>query len=117
MEVAYHVITQTKPLKIFSLYGLIIILLRPVHNTTQNNALHCIAFASTLVEMQYDARIDSGPILALPCVAFLRLVVKKSSIFLVINLCVSRINAMQGLASLCEPAFTLETTAKVSYTV
>ena len=25
----------------------------------------------------------------------------------VINLCVSRINAMQGLASLCEPAFTL----------
>ena len=43
---------------------------------TQNNALHCITFASMLVEMQYDARIDSGPILALPCVVFLRLVIK-----------------------------------------
>ena len=53
-----------------------------------------------LVEIQYDARIDSGPILALPCIAFLHLVVKKSPTFLVINLCVSRINATQGLASL-----------------
>ena len=38
------------------------------------------------------------------CVAFLRLVVKKNPSFLVINLCVSRINATQSLASLCEPA-------------
>ena len=81
--------------------------LRPVHNTTQNNALRCVAFASMLVETQYDARIVSDPILALPCVAFLRLVVKKFSTFLVINLCVSRINATQGLTSLCEPAFSL----------
>ena len=51
---------------------------------TQNNALRCVAFALMLVETQYDARIDSGPILALPYVAFLRLVVKKSPTFLVI---------------------------------
>ena len=63
--------------------------LRPVHNTTQNYALRCVAFASTLVETQYDARIDSDPILALPCVAFLHLVVTKSPTFLVINLCIS----------------------------
>ena len=79
--------------------------LRLVHNTMENNALRCVAFASTLVETQYDARIDLGPILALPCVAFLCLVVKKSPTSLVINLCVSLINATQGLASLCEPAF------------
>ena len=68
----------------------------------------CVALPSrrsTLVETQYDARIDSGPTLALPCVVFLRLVVKKSPTFLVINLCVSQINATQGLAALCEPAF------------
>ena len=58
-----------------------------------------------LVETQHDARIDSDPILAFPCIAFLRLVVKKPPTFLVINLCVSQINAMQGLVSLCEPAF------------
>ena len=55
---------------------------RLVHNTTQNNALHCVAFTSTLVETQYDARIDSDPILVLPCVVFLHLVVKKSQTFL-----------------------------------
>ena len=80
--------------------------LRPVHNMTLNNALRCVVFASTLVEMQHDARIDSDPILVFPCIAFLCLVVKKPT-FLVINLCVSRINAMQGLASLCELAFSL----------
>ena len=66
------------------------VVLRPVHNTTLNNALHCVGFASTLVETQYDARIDSDPILAFPCVAFLHQVIKKPLIFfLVINLCVS----------------------------
>ena len=71
------------------------------------NALRYIVFASTLVETQNEARIDSDPIFAFPCVAFLRLVVKNPLTFLVINLCVSRINAMQGLASLCEPTFML----------
>ena len=72
-----------------------------------NNALRYVVFASTLVETQHDARIDSDPILAFPCVVFLRLVVKKSPAFLVINLCVSRINTTQGLVSLCEPALRL----------
>ena len=80
--------------------------LRPVHNTTLSNVLRCVVFASTLVETQHDTRIDSDPILAFPCIAFLHLVVKKPT-FLVINLCVSQINAMQGLASLCELAFSL----------
>ena len=53
-------------------------MLRPVHNMTLNNALHCIAFASTLVEMHHDVRIDSDPILAFLCVAFLCLIVEKS---------------------------------------
>ena len=69
-----------------------------VHNTTLNYALHCVAFASTLVETQHDTRIDLDRILALPCIAFLRLVINKSPTSLVINLCVSRINATQGLA-------------------
>ena len=56
---------------------------------TLNNALRCVVVASTLVETQYDARIDLDPILAFPCVAFLRLVVKDPRLFLVINLCVS----------------------------
>ena len=77
---------------------------RPVHNTTLNYALRWVVFTATLVETQHNARIDSDPILAFPCVAFLRLVVKEPPTFLVINLCVSRINATQGLASLCEPA-------------
>ena len=67
-----------------------------------NNGLRCVVFASTLVEMQRDTRVNSGPFLA-----FLCLVVKKSPTFLVINLCVSQINVTQGLASLCEPAFTI----------
>ena len=75
---------------------------RPVHNTTQNNALRYVVFASTLVEKKHDARIDSNPILAFLCVAFLRLV-KNPDLFLVINLCISRINATRGIASLCEP--------------
>ena len=80
--------------------------IRPVHNTILNNALRCVVFTSTLIETQHDARIDSNPILAFPCIAFLHLVIKKPPTFLAINLCVSRINAMQGLASLCEPAYT-----------
>ena len=48
-------------------------LLRLVHNTTLNNALHSVVFMSTLVETQHDARIDLDPILAFPCVAFLHL--------------------------------------------
>ena len=83
--------------------------LRPVHNTTLHNALRCVVFASTLVETQHDARIDSDFILASPCVAFLSLVVKDPRLLLVINLCVSRIYATQDLASLCEPTFRLET--------
>ena len=63
-----------------------------------------IVFTSTLVETQHDARIDSDPILAFPCVAFLHLVIKNPRLFLVINLCISRINITQDLASLCEPA-------------
>ena len=47
-----------------------------------NNALRCIVFVSTLVETQHDARIDLDLILAFPCVAVLRLVVKKSPTFL-----------------------------------
>ena len=74
--------------------------LRSVHNTTLNNALRCVVFASTLVETQHDARIDSDPILAFSCVAFLRQVVKKPLTFLVINLSVSRTNATQCRASL-----------------
>ena len=62
--------------------------LRPVHNTTLNNALRCVVFTSTLVETQHDARIDSDPILGFPCTACLRPVVKNPRIFLVINLCV-----------------------------
>ena len=77
--------------------------LRPVHNTTLNNALRCVVFVSTLVETQHDARIDSDPILASSCIAFLRLVIKDPRLW-VINLCVSQINATQCLASLCEPA-------------
>ena len=91
--------TQRQP--ICSLQGS----LRPAHNTMLNNALHCVVFASTLVETQHNARIDSDPILVFPCVAFLHLVLKNPQLFLVINLCISRINATQDLASLCEPAF------------
>ena len=40
--------------------------------------LRCVAFASTLVEMHHDTRIDSDPILAFLCIAFLRLIVEKS---------------------------------------
>ena len=54
-----------------------------------NNALGCIVFALMLVETQHNARIDSDPILAFPCVTFLRLVVKNPLTYLAINLCVS----------------------------
>ena len=68
-----------------------------------NNALCCIAFASTLVETQRNARIDSDPILAFLCVGSLCVIAKKSLKLLASKNCVSRINTMQGLASLCEP--------------
>ena len=71
---------------------------------TLNNALRCVIFASMLAETQHDTRIDSDPILAFLCIAFLHQVVKKPPTFLVINLCVSRINVTQILASLCELA-------------
>ena len=45
--------------------------------------MRCVVFSLTLVEKQHDARIDSDPMLAFPCVAFLRQVVKKSLTFLV----------------------------------
>ncbi len=38
--------------------------------------MHCIAFASTLVETQRKARIDSDLILAFLCVVFLHQIVK-----------------------------------------
>ena len=39
--------------------------------------LRCVAFASTLLQTQHDARIDSDPILAFLCVGSLRLIAKK----------------------------------------
>ena len=51
-----------------------------------NNALHYVVFVLTLVEMQHDPRIDLDPILAFPCIVFLRVVVKKSPTLIVINL-------------------------------
>ena len=79
-------------------------LLRPVHNTTLYNALHCVAFALTLVGTQHNARIDLNPILAFLCIAFLCQIVKKSLKYLIIqNFAFHKLT--QGLASLCEPAF------------
>ena len=95
--IMYNIATQYK-YRVFSTKGWFTI------PSTLINTLRYVVFASTLVETQYDARIDSDPIFAFPCVAFLRQVVKKPPTFLVINLCISRINATQGLASLCEPA-------------
>ena len=45
--------------------------------TIRRKTMRCVVFTSTLVETQYDARIDSSPIRAFPCVAFLRQVFKK----------------------------------------
>ena len=55
--------------------------LKPVQTTMLNNVLRCVVFASTLIEMQHDARIDSDPILGFPCIAFLCLVAKKPLTF------------------------------------
>ena len=60
----------------------------------------CVVFTSMLVETQHNTRIDLDPILVFPCAVFLRLVVKK----LLNNKFVFREYAMQGFASLCEPA-------------
>ena len=70
---------------------------------TQNNALRCVASASTLVDTQHDASIESDPILVFSCMEFLRLVEKRLTI-LVINLCVSRINAHKVLRQLVNQA-------------
>ena len=72
------------------------------YDAKQCVALHCVAFTSMLIETHHNSRIDSDPILAFVCVAFLCLTGEKS---LEKFFGVSRINATQGLASLCEPAF------------
>ena len=67
----------------------------PVHIIMLHNASHCIATASTLVEMQRNARIDSDPTLAFLCIiAFL---CQKMFAF-------HKISAMQDLKSYCELA-------------
>ena len=48
--------------------------LRRVHNTTQGLALRRVSRALTLVATHWNARIDSDPISAFPCVAFMRLI-------------------------------------------
>ena len=47
------------------------IVLSWVHNTTPGLALRCISRASKLVATHWNARIDSDPISAFPCVAFM----------------------------------------------
>ena len=42
-----------------------------------HNALCCVTTMLTLMEMQRNARIDSDPILAFLCIAFLRQIVNK----------------------------------------
>ena len=69
--------------------------------------LRRVAFALTLVATQRNARIDSDPILAFLCIASLHLITKKSLKILIRNICVSQINAMQGLVSHYEPALTV----------
>ena len=49
-------------------------LLRRVHNTTQGLALRRVSRALTLVATHWNARIDSDPISAFLCVAFMRLI-------------------------------------------
>ena len=74
---------------------------------SQCGAKQCVTLRHLHVDAcrkQQGDRIDSEPIFAFPYTAFLCLVIKKFPTFLITNLCVSRINAMQGVASLCEPA-------------
>ena len=51
--------------------------LRPVHNTTQGSTLHCLTLH---IGAHYNNEmlgcVDSDPILALLCIAFLRLITK-----------------------------------------
>ena len=70
-----------------------------------HHMLRCVTFTLTLVATQCNARIDSDPILVFLCVASLYLIAKKIAKIVIRNICVSQINAMQGLASHCEPAF------------
>ena len=42
--------------------------------TIRRKALRCVSRALTLVAMHWNARIDSDPISAFPCVAFMRLI-------------------------------------------
>ena len=72
---------------------------------TLYHMLRCVAFVLTLVATQHNARIDLDPILAFLCFASLRLITKKSLKYLIRSICVSQINATQGLASHYEPAF------------
>ena len=67
---------------------------------SQYYAKQCVALRRFLVDPCRNATRRQDRLGSYPCVAFLRLVVKKSPTFWIINLCVSRINAMQGLASL-----------------
>ena len=48
--------------------------IRRVHNTTQGLALRRVSRALTLVATHWNARIDSDPFSAFPCVAFMRLI-------------------------------------------
>ena len=72
---------------------------------SQYDAKQCVALhhlCSMLVEMQHDARIDLDPILVFPA---LRSCVWSSRDILSNKFVCFRINAMQGLVSLCELAF------------
>ncbi len=77
--------------------------LRPVHNMMLYvSCIVRVTFASMLVPMQRDARIDSDSILMFLCIAFWHLITKK---LLNLNFRVSQTNLMQDAASYCEPAF------------
>ena len=81
MSAINQVFLSATPLDHTQLCHVLHMLLRPVHNTTLNNTLHCIVFVLTLVEMQHDAGIESDSILVFPCVAFLHLVIEKRLTF------------------------------------
>ena len=68
----------------------------------------CIALALALIAMQQNARIDSEPILAFLCIAFLRLVTKHYKFMKIFALC--KLDAMQCMRTCityCEPALTV----------
>ena len=61
---------------------------------TQGPALCCVTFVLTPTAMQRNARIDSDPIFVFLCVAFLRLITKKSQILNIFVLC--KLDATHG---------------------